>query len=99
MKWIFHSFPDGMTSMIITVHFWDSVSIKLYNLATRRDPEAPHRLPAFHLILEILKLEVKFNGSGTSVIPISPKAAQSSLLLALRPLRVCYKMEPAKRCG
>lgn len=51
IKWAFKSFPDAAAPNVITLAFWDSEDVKLYNSATKRNSYAQKLLPIFQLIL------------------------------------------------
>ena len=48
-------FPDTTPSSIFTLHYWDKVGVKLYDLATTGPEQTMCMLPAWRVVFETLK--------------------------------------------
>lgn len=63
LQWMSHMFPNT-TPSIFTLHYWDKVSVKLYDLAVLPDHEAEIRMaPAWRAVMDVIEEE---GGSGAA---------------------------------
>lgn len=57
-------FPNTTISFFFTLHYWDKVSVKLYDLAVLPDHEAEIRMaPAWRAVMDVIEEE---GGSGAA---------------------------------